>query len=255
MDFLRDLVTFLWAVVNNWAGYATGGLIVALIWLRSILQSDWKPSQRLSLGWVALFLFLASFQAWRDQHRAVADSNRELAKAKDESTPKLAGEIMSLITSDMVGQDPVTGAREQHVGLLIPMQIRNTGASSIADSFSLTVELPGGERVTAVPRMLPASVNLKGLNVTNADMIGVKTAEDPITKGGAKSGYLFFFVDNAGGAEKIRQPDTVLLISFKDVLGKTVTARKRVGDYVSMGAPIYVPGTTLPSQSETSIVK
>jgi hypothetical protein len=70
MDWIRDLGIFIWSVANNWAGYATGGIIVALIWLRSVLQPKWKPSRTFSLGLVFLFLLLASFEAWRNQYRS-----------------------------------------------------------------------------------------------------------------------------------------------------------------------------------------
>jgi hypothetical protein len=80
MGWLYDLVVYSMSVVNNWAGYSTGGLIIALLWLRSVLQPNWKASKRFGLTLISLFLFLASFQAWREQHQRAAAAETRLVK-------------------------------------------------------------------------------------------------------------------------------------------------------------------------------
>ncbi len=67
MDWRTEIVSYIWAVINNWAGYLTGGIAVALIAVRSWLQPAWKPSRRFALMLVSFFLFLSSFQAWKEQ--------------------------------------------------------------------------------------------------------------------------------------------------------------------------------------------
>jgi hypothetical protein len=63
---MSDLREFLWAVINNWAGYATGGLIVAGSWLYFVWKD--KPMPRMA-GFIlaSLFLFMACFKAWVEQ--------------------------------------------------------------------------------------------------------------------------------------------------------------------------------------------
>lgn len=77
-----EILEFLWAVINNWAGYITGGLIVALVSFYFI-SAD-KPMPR-NIGFVlaALFLFMAFFKAWRDQKHAKEKAQEELNAEAD----------------------------------------------------------------------------------------------------------------------------------------------------------------------------
>ena len=81
MMFVRELGEFLWAVINNWAGYATGGLIVALVWLWSTVKQG-PVSRKFGIGLAILFLFFAVFNAWRDKQH-------ELLALQERLTPKL----------------------------------------------------------------------------------------------------------------------------------------------------------------------
>jgi hypothetical protein len=38
MDILKEIGIYLLAVIDNWAGYCTGGVIVALLWFWSTLK-------------------------------------------------------------------------------------------------------------------------------------------------------------------------------------------------------------------------
>lgn len=64
MEWLKQVAEFLWAVINNWAGYTTGGLIVALLWLWSTLRQV-PISRKVGIAVAILFLFFAAFNAWR----------------------------------------------------------------------------------------------------------------------------------------------------------------------------------------------
>lgn len=66
--YLRDLFEFLWAVINSWAGYSTGGVAVALLSLWSILGRV-QYSRRFGIALAEFFLFLAFFNAWRVEHQ------------------------------------------------------------------------------------------------------------------------------------------------------------------------------------------
>ena len=70
MELLRDIVIFLWAVLNNWAGYCTGGVIVALLWFWSTLRQRTLPT-KLGLLLAVGFLIVAVFNAWRAQKQSV----------------------------------------------------------------------------------------------------------------------------------------------------------------------------------------
>jgi hypothetical protein len=64
---MEDFLRFLWAVANNWAGYTTGGLVVALLWLWSTLKQV-PISRKTSIAVAVMFLIFAFFNAWRGQY-------------------------------------------------------------------------------------------------------------------------------------------------------------------------------------------
>jgi hypothetical protein len=64
---MGDITSFLWAVLNNWAGYSTGGLIVAAIALWAVWRNKPLP-RRTALLLAVLFLFMAFYKAWHDQY-------------------------------------------------------------------------------------------------------------------------------------------------------------------------------------------
>ena len=67
MNFLRDLGVFLRAVINNWAGYTTGGVIVAFVTLYVMLRETAVP-KRWAIALALFFLLLAFFNAWRNEY-------------------------------------------------------------------------------------------------------------------------------------------------------------------------------------------
>jgi len=77
LSFLSDLWKFVWASINNWGGYSTGGVIVALIALWSLLRSRPLP-RRFGVSVAIFFLFFGIFKAWRDQYHYTIDLQSKL---------------------------------------------------------------------------------------------------------------------------------------------------------------------------------
>lgn len=70
MGWISEIGQFLRAVLNNWAGYSTGGIIVAVVALWHLLKNQ-PISRKLGIGLAMFFFFLSFFKAWQDQyHRA-----------------------------------------------------------------------------------------------------------------------------------------------------------------------------------------
>lgn len=67
---LGHFMRFLWEVVNNWAGYATGGLILATLGFRYAWKDKQIPS-RVTLWLSPVFLVMALFKAWDEQYSKV----------------------------------------------------------------------------------------------------------------------------------------------------------------------------------------
>jgi len=60
MDLLSDLLSFICAVVNSWAGYATGGVIMALVAFWAMFRQKQVP-RSMGLGLPSFFFSLRSF--------------------------------------------------------------------------------------------------------------------------------------------------------------------------------------------------
>src|SRR5436309_8565325 len=74
--WFSDLFRFLWAVINSWAGYATGGVVVALAGLWSTIFQV-SLSRRVAIALALFFLFMAFFNAWRKQYHKKLDLEQE----------------------------------------------------------------------------------------------------------------------------------------------------------------------------------
>jgi hypothetical protein len=107
VDYLRQLGDFVWAVINNWAGYTTGGLVVAALWLWSTVRQKPTP-QLLAIVVACFFLFVATFNAWREQNaaRVVAEGNTKDALKKFDTLtiPNLNGEFSFMNTQSISGE-------------------------------------------------------------------------------------------------------------------------------------------------------
>src|SRR5205809_5832120 len=84
--WFSDLFRFLWAVLNNWAGYTTGGLVVALTSLWSTLFPRFPISRKIGIALALLFLFMAFFNAWRKQYRRRLELESEKRQPEDTAT-------------------------------------------------------------------------------------------------------------------------------------------------------------------------
>ncbi|HEY2496356.1 MAG TPA: hypothetical protein VGK24_04745 [Candidatus Angelobacter sp.] len=87
--WFSDLYQFLWAVLNSWAGYTTGGIVVALAWLWSTI-SQTAMSRKPGIILALFFLFMAFFNAWRKQYR------EKLALATDPAQRRYAERVAQL---------------------------------------------------------------------------------------------------------------------------------------------------------------
>ena len=81
--WLSDLFQFLRAVLNSWAGYTTGGIVVALAWLWSTI-SQIPLSRKAGIVLALFFLFMAFFNAWRKQYRENLTLTRDPVRRSQE---------------------------------------------------------------------------------------------------------------------------------------------------------------------------
>lgn len=131
--YLRELGIFLWDVINNWAGYATGGIVVAFIGLWSTLSRK-TASRRFGIVVALFFLFFAFFNAWRAEY------------GKTYPTLRLAIDLEGFADTleDQPGHSLLPGTG---TAVMLFVDIRNLGAPSIADHWTLYLTVPGRKGV------------------------------------------------------------------------------------------------------------
>lgn len=240
MVWLAELRVYIWAVASNWAGLSTGGIIMALIAWKAFLQEGWKPSRRQCFSLIAVFLFIASFQAWKEQRDEVArklETNKTLeANLKELSEPQLIGEIDQVFGGTMVPWN--------QSGIMLWVKIRNLGMDSIADGYMLKITIPSGEsyhfRSTVIP---PKFMSDMGVWMDKLDESALydKTAESPILRGGAKTGILLFLLNGLQQRE-VHQVGTRLDLTFVDVKKKVNTIIWIFDRDNMTHGPVYIPG-------------
>jgi hypothetical protein len=227
MMFVRELGEFLWAVINNWAGYATGGLIVALVWLWSTVKQG-PVSRKFGIGLAILFLFFAVFNAWRDKQH-------ELLALQERLTPKLEMIVSQRVWGGM-GPNPA----ETRLGMVIWLSIINHGAESIAHDYSAKLVFTDGRIVDGIREQVTQELRFPDYIIRNADKMAIydKTAENPIPRGGARAGIIMFTFPRVVEADMALSPEVIL--SVKDAEGKITQTKSKIS---TIGKILqYIPG-------------
>jgi hypothetical protein len=211
MDFFKDLLTFLWAVIDSWAGYTTGGIIVAILWLWSILRQRAVP-RKIAVAVAVFFVFCAVFHAWREQfHKA---SN---VQAKFDASTKPEFRV---VIAQIIGTYSSSGKTV----FLVQMGVFNRGADSVLANISAHYQSPtlnSDVDVVYMPpeeevRAFPEEWRTEDRPVPNMQSVGM------ISRGALVPGKLFVTVPGNHEAELGELP-SALTITVRDYLGSTAT--------------------------------
>jgi PBP1b-binding outer membrane lipoprotein LpoB len=127
--------------------------------------------------------------------------------------PSLAGQI------EHVSMYPVPNHPE-NLAVSLVVSVRNAGALSIAQGWSLEVNSPSRRVPTVVePVHVSGNVEMPGSNGTKADLakedLVLKTAQAPIVKGGRVKGILTFVLIKTSENE-LSNNNTSFTVHFKD---------------------------------------
>ncbi len=212
---LTHILTFLWDIINNWAGYATGGLIMALVFLGQTLSKKWQPSRGLLKFLCITFLALAIFKSWDDQYT----STLTIQKLLNDKSPKLDGFIHRTLIADEPG---TTNSL-----ILAEVSICNAGAiPSIAEEFRVTALLPQTKSTNAqdinfsdkyilnfIHKEKPWLLDLK-----RPQLIAEKTIK-AIPVGESRRGWVAF---RLLGVPTSRLQQTNVVVSFLDIAGTRI---------------------------------
>jgi hypothetical protein len=209
MEYIQEIGEFIWAVVNNWAGYCTGGLIVALLWLWATIKQRALPRQ-IGIALAIIFLFFAVFNAWRakdQQLRALKESLR---------SPVLEGgyEGLGVITATspegmvVIVNGVITNPHGPPTGIVNwKMFIKSQGRNHLVSGAGFPI---GGKDI-----VIPLGPNDRTITLPIVNYWPRKTTQ-PIPAGGASEGwYIAIFKDTIQG--DLHKNNATVVLEFADV--------------------------------------
>jgi hypothetical protein len=212
-EIIREISIWAWAVINNWAGYATGGVIVALAWLWSTFRQ--KPtSKKFGIGIALVFLCAALFNAWRDQYQKTYPGLR------------LTIDEWAIGQMDFVNSGNLallgTGAFSE-----VTATVRNLGNPSIADNWSFSMSVPDQQN-SINGKLVDYNPPPKDPIVISGDPISVdkflfKLTKSVIPTGDKRQGLLLFFIPDKSRGE-LEKAHAVMTLTCHDIAGNVITA-------------------------------
>jgi hypothetical protein len=113
-EWLRDLLEFCWTVLNSWAGYTTGGIIVALVWLWSTISTT-PPSRPAGIGLAIFFLIMAFFNAWRKLFHRLLVLQAEITNRDNRTASILIVSHFASKGEYLLHVNPDEGATDQQI--------------------------------------------------------------------------------------------------------------------------------------------
>jgi hypothetical protein len=214
MDLFKELVEFLVSVINSWAGYATGGVLVAALWLWSTIRNQPVP-RNVAIGLAFLFLFAAFFNAWRTQRHKVVSLNSQIELL---SKPNFEISQGSFITCN-VQLRLANGEIKTFPSVFATISILNHGANSVAIDWQMIGNFPDGTKMAGKAYSPPSNLdfNFGGgpISFSPDQSLFKRGMASPTTTGALSGGYVLFLFDIDPG-RNLQAVGTTFDLSVKD---------------------------------------
>jgi hypothetical protein len=225
---LNDIRNFFWAVINNWAGYITGGLIIAAVTVWFGLKGKTMPRKTL-IVLLVLFGLMACFKAWEEQN---------LARRGLENNVRLSGSIKRVVFGVPTNDPDAT------MFTFVVEVVNGSERPTIADKWRATVRLPN-ESIghVAQDNFIPQGrLHFTGpsgeYNFSPEDDLRTKAGFTPVASGARVIGYVSFVIRNIRMTSFV--PHTTWDVSFCDFRGS---------NYVCGGFVEYKPEDVITGSS------
>jgi len=245
-----EFKAFFDAIAADWVALMSGiGSIVLLLLGLTVYYK--KPLPRWTIIAVGVICFVfAAVRIWTTEHRLRVATD---AKFTELTVPQLHVSIDEMGVGNFT-PTPIKGSDRRplpppFIGATLTASVTNTGAPSIAEAWTLVIELTDGQKT---PVLLPEFVNPQGTYLSHGDLSGgpdwqvspsdalyLKAMSKPIERGMKVRGFLMFRVEHYTQAE-LTKKGTRFILSCVDVAGKQAT-----GELAFKGAPEphhYLPG-------------
>jgi hypothetical protein len=216
-SFIREFGEFLLAVVNNWAGYTTGGVIVATVWLWSTLKQV-PISRKVGILLAVMFLVFAFFNAWREQHHEALEKQQ-----------KLDALTLPILTADIFVAISRIGGNGGDTLMTVAGLIKNQGAPTVLDKWGVDIKFSDGRLLHGKLLLAPSPIDTLTLDDSkghNPPMVlsGAKywpsaTRSQPIATGGGGDGWINALFPNLS-ADEVEQKKATIILTCRDVNGK-----------------------------------
>ncbi|HEY3936877.1 MAG TPA: hypothetical protein VGL97_05580, partial [Bryobacteraceae bacterium] len=181
------------------------------------------PLQNTEITAGLICFFLAAAHVWTLEHR-------KYISEVERNYPKLQGEIKQYVFGDVAG----------HPSMFVVVRIRNLGADSIVEDYSVTALLDH-RTFSGMVMKLPRYINLDTRQLfTSADSLYNKTGEVPIQRGSQKTGVLWARFDSVKQSDLER---CTFLIRYSDINGKVYTVNSKDFPYAGHEFKTF-PGLT-----------
>jgi len=182
MDILHYIGEWITAVFEHWEGYVSGGVIGFSLELWKRFR-DWEPSKKVFGALVILGLLFSIFSAWKDE------------RVKYEQEAKKEEPLLIVTVFDMV-RGQVIGDPKFHSSMLLRMEIKDSGAPSVAGNWTLVIDAQPQadcERMRIPETLeLPRNDNGPPYVFHASEALYEKVETEPIPRGGARRGIIFF---------------------------------------------------------------
>jgi hypothetical protein len=234
-EIVNSFGAFLLAVVGNWFTLLAGCVATVMLALFEKYGLKRKLSVKVEIAVLLLFVFFATFQAWRSEYLKTRPGLHLKVLAIDVGALQEGGQGVITILADL----------------------SNLGAApTIADNWHLRVVSPKGVQLfDGMPFALlqgkPFSFTFGSAVVSYdpSDALYKKTVS-PITQGAKVTGFLLFVVPNTLDRQTILKVGTKLAVYCSDVYGNEIHAEHTITGKAVTGWP-YVPGINVPSMEPT----
>jgi hypothetical protein len=219
-----DIPGFLKAVSSDWVALMSGVGSIAMLILGITVFHKKSIPRWLVLVVAAVCLVCASARVWTTENRKY---QAEIKIEEDKNKPGLSA------TLDGVAIAP---GRPPHDCVVTAwMTIRNVGAQSIAENFTLKVVttsgmISHGTYVSPPPENERINLGIGEKDTSTAllfrkDSLALKATETPIQHNGEASGFLMFYISGVDRNE-LKEKGSIIELEFTDIFGKSYTASR-----------------------------
>lgn len=260
-DIAAEILQFLAVVFWRWQGWlgggGLGGAVVVFVGIYERLIGHTLSKRMYVAIFIVAFLLGAFFLAWRDEQHAKLQLDRQVKSLQGTLDSLSKPKFIATIDDVRLG----TNSLSRETVVFIFLSIRNEGAPSIAEAWSLKLDR-SSEHKEIKASMFPEFQTQDSMTIPEPDgifrlrlddILYEKAIRTPIQRGALVSGWTIFIEPTMGLEKELmdtKRPFTWTVI-FHDVAGREHrTEPSTFSVSYSKGKRRYHPGTLNPPKHD-----